>query len=232
MKCCCSTRHSFVAFVNLLVLITEVVDRKVMAMASDAVYNTSRGRVRPWQHTVLGLGLRTLTSSKLILCILNRLGHSLSYDEVKALETEFAFSAEANDRDAPDGVRLTLSLGTGLAWDNYDVSMDTMDGKDTLHATVGIFYQNEDVTNTNKPDDVSTSVQIGRKRRQFHGKERETDPYYKQLKKARFDISSPNELQETEDVPKLRVIDFYWLLLSEADKLIPLFFRILLPVHQ
>ena len=27
---------------------------------------------------------------------------------------------------------------TGFAWDNYDVYMDTIDGIDTLHATVGI----------------------------------------------------------------------------------------------
>ena len=31
----------------------DAVDRKVTAMSSDAVYNTSRGAVRPWKHTVL-----------------------------------------------------------------------------------------------------------------------------------------------------------------------------------
>jgi len=86
----------------------ETVQRKVMATSSDAVYNVSRGSVRPWKHIVLGLGLGTLTGSKLILRILNRLGNCLSYDEVKALETEFAFS----------GVELNPNRGTGLAWDN------------------------------------------------------------------------------------------------------------------
>ena len=74
----------------------EVVNREVMATSSDAMYNTSRGTARPWKHTVLGLGLGTLTGSKLILRILNRLGHTLSYDEVKALQAELAFLAEAN----------------------------------------------------------------------------------------------------------------------------------------
>ena len=190
----------------------EAVNRKVISMSSDAVYNTSRGTVQPSKHTLLGLGLGTLTGSKLILRILNRLGHSLSYDEVKALETEFAFSAETNDQDALDGVDLNLNRGTGLAWDNYDVNMDTIDGKDTLHATVGNCYQNmQDATNTNEPDDVPTvtGIQSGRKRRQFDGKEREIDPYYKQLQKARFDLSAPNTYQETENVAKLRVVDFY-----------------------
>ena len=70
----------------------ESLERKVIAMSSDAVYNTSRGSIRPWKQTVLGLGIGTLTGSNLILRILNRLGYTLSYDEVKALETEFAFT--------------------------------------------------------------------------------------------------------------------------------------------
>ena len=39
----------------------DSVDRKVMAMSSDAAYNVSRGAVRPWKQTVLGLGIGTLT---------------------------------------------------------------------------------------------------------------------------------------------------------------------------
>lgn len=27
------------------------------------------------------------------------------------------------------------------AWDNYDVAIETLDGKNTLHLTVGICYQ-------------------------------------------------------------------------------------------
>ncbi len=83
-----------------------------------------------------------VSGSKLILRILNRLGHSISYDEVKSLETEIAYSSEANERDAPDGVELNPNQGTGLAWDHYDVNTDAIDGKNTLHATVGICYQN------------------------------------------------------------------------------------------
>lgn len=51
---------------------SDAVDRKVTVMSSDVVYNTTRGAVRPWKHTVHGLGLETLTGSKLVLRILNR----------------------------------------------------------------------------------------------------------------------------------------------------------------
>ena len=60
---------------------------------------------------------------------------------MKSLETEFAFSAEANNQDSADSVDFSPSRGTGLAWDNYDVNIDTIDGKDTLHATVRICYK-------------------------------------------------------------------------------------------
>ena len=43
-------------------------------------------------------------------------------------------------KEAPDVVRLNLTLETGLAWDNYDVNMETIDDKDTFHATFGICY--------------------------------------------------------------------------------------------
>ena len=206
----------------------DVLDRKVLAMASDAVYNTSRGGVRPWKHTVLGLGVGTLTGSKLILQILNRLGYSLSYDEVKSLETEFAYTVEENDRDAPDGVKNDPNLGTGLAWDNYDVNMETVDGKDTLHATVGICYQN--VTDTMGPVNstvtdktVSSNSRGGRNRRNFDGKERVIEPYYKPIKKATFDLSPLSRDHGNGQKPILKIIDFHWLLKSEVARPIPLF---------
>ena len=175
---------------------------------------------------MLGLGVGTLTGSKLILRILNRLGNSLSYDEVKALETEFAYSVEENDRDTPDGMEMSPNLGTGIAWDNYDVNMETLDGKDTLHATVGICYQN--MSHSTSTAELANSEPItgicsGRSRRQFGGKEREIVPYYKQLKKVTFDLSALSRIQEAENVSTLRVLDFYWLLKSDVAKPLPLF---------
>ena len=87
------------------------------------------------------------------------------------METEFTFSAETNGRDAPDGVELTPNQGTRLTLDNYDVNMDTIDGKDTLHATGGICYQNKHTTNTKK--NLMTSLLasgLGEKDGSFIGK--------------------------------------------------------------
>ena len=70
----------------------EVIDRKVTSMASDAIFNVSRVTIKPWKHTVLGLGVASLTGSKILMEILNRNGHSINYSEAKGLETEIAYT--------------------------------------------------------------------------------------------------------------------------------------------
>ena len=112
---------------------------------------------------------------------------------------------------------------TELAWANYDVNMDTIDGKDTLHAIVGICYQNmPDATNKNEPNGSLPVFEVGEKEDSLMGKERENETYYKQIHKARFDLSTPNTYQETENVGKLRVVDFFWLLQFEVETPLPL----------
>lgn len=93
---------------------SEVIERKAVAAASDAVFNCTRGAVRPWKHQSLGLGLGTLTGSKSLLTILNRFGHSISYDEVKRLETEIAYTCSDVERETPAGLHLYSDLATGI----------------------------------------------------------------------------------------------------------------------
>ena len=190
------------------------VDRKVMPMSSDAVFNVSRGSVRPWKQTALGLGIGTLTGSALVLRILNRLGHSLSYDEVKSLEKEFAFSANENDCEAPDGIKFQPDLATGLAWDNYDVNMETLHGKDTLHATVGICYQS---MTTEANDTVQLATRSGKIRRKFDGsREREIPPIHRQLSQTKFEMSALDNQQQVAATGFQRMVDFYWLMLFQV----------------
>ena len=128
-------------------------DRKVTSMASDTIFNVSHGTVKPFKYTTIGLSLASLTGSKLVLQVLNRAGHSINYNEVKGLEIEFAYSVAAEGRDSPDGILLLPGLATSCVWDNNDASVETLDGKATLHSTVGHTYQNiqQDSLQTNKP---------------------------------------------------------------------------------
>ena len=92
------------------------IDRKVTSMASDAIFNVTHGTVKPWKHIVTGLGLASLTGSKMSLQIVNREGHSISYTETKGLETEFAYSISSDGHDALGGIRLLPDRATGSVW--------------------------------------------------------------------------------------------------------------------
>ena len=152
-------------------------------MASDAIYNVSHGAVKPWKHTAMGLGFASLTGSKLAMQILNRTGHCISYSETKGLETEFAYAVQNDKRDAPDGILLYPQLATASAWDNNDANIETINGKDTLHVTVGHTYQN--IMTDDKPKKIQEiEFREGRNRRTFVGIEREIPPFMRSINRA------------------------------------------------
>ena len=148
----------------------EAIQRKVNALASDAVYNVSRGTVRPWKNVVLDLGISAFTGSKLAVQVLNRHGYCINYSEVKALEPEFAFSAAKNDREIPHGIKLISNLSTACVWDNNDANIKTLDGKTTLHATVGHTYQN--ISSESEEQVPKFEFRSGRNRRKYIGIDR------------------------------------------------------------
>ena len=74
-------------------------------------------------------------------------------------------------------------LSTGVAFDNFDRYVETMSGKDTLHDTVGIAYQDvldehSDINNFH-PDLMNTTA---KRRRTFGAKELNLEPYRKKPK--------------------------------------------------
>lgn len=89
---------------------------------------------------MMGIAMKSLTSSKKILTILNRLGHSVSYTKAEELETDMTFSSLQENQIFPPGVVLAQDLRTNVAWDNFDRFVETLSGKNTLHDTVGILY--------------------------------------------------------------------------------------------
>ncbi|GFT83955.1 hypothetical protein TNCV_2020321 [Trichonephila clavipes] len=76
--------------------------------------------------------------------IINRLGHCCNYNTLEELETEATISSVNRSQICPPDIIQSPSLSTGVAFDNFDRYVDTLyiTGKDTLHDTVGIIYQN------------------------------------------------------------------------------------------
>ena len=178
-------------------------------MASDAVFNVTRGSVKPWKHLAMGLGMSSLTGSKLAIQVLNKAGHSISYTESKGLETEFAYSVTSDGFHTPDGIRLFPDRATACVWDNNDANVETLDGKATLHSTVGHTYQN--ILEQDKEDDATNDFRFseGRNRRTFVGSQQDIPKFRKSLKTAKF--TSTTTACDESLRPRLKALDLLWL---------------------
>ena len=98
----------------------------------------------------------------------------------------------------PSNIQCCNNLSTNVAFDNYDRYVDTLNGKGTLHDTVGIIYQFESsdslestvstVSDSDGGREISTE-EIPKKRRKFDGVPREVQPYYKKFIKKTSLIS-------------------------------------------
>ena len=157
---------------------------------------------------MLGLGLASITGSKTTMQMLNRVGHSINYTEAKSIETELAYTVESYSQDTPDGIQNSSDLATASVWDNNDGNVETLDGKRTVHATVGHTYQNIEQDNAQLTCTSSGTFRDGRNRRKFVGKDREIKPFRKPLNMAKFtSVASTGEMKKLP----LQLLDFYWL---------------------
>lgn len=164
---------------------------RIKSICHDIIYTVSKGRIKPAKHLTLGLALKSLTSSRKVLTILNRYGHTIGYTAAEELETEITYTSMNENQLIPSGIVIDETLSTHVAFDNYDRFVDTPSGKDTLHDTVGIIYQF--VASDSNPRCASSSrrnlMNISnaesdvegplRKRRRFLEMPREIQPYYK-----------------------------------------------------
>ncbi|GFW34023.1 hypothetical protein TNCV_287071 [Trichonephila clavipes] len=97
--------------------------------------------IEPSKHITLGMTVKSLTSSRKMINILNRLGHCCNYNTLEKLETEATISSVNRSQICPPDSIQSPSLSTDVTFDNFDRYVDTLTGKDTLHDTVGIIYK-------------------------------------------------------------------------------------------
>nr|XP_046473658.1 uncharacterized protein LOC124214934 isoform X2 [Neodiprion pinetum] len=161
--------------------------RLVRSYCQDVIFGVHDGRVKTSKHIMLGMTLKSLTSSRKIIDIINRYGHCISYQGVEELETETTFTSMKKSSLCPEKIKKKPELFTGVAYDNFDRFVETSSGKDTLHDTVGIIYQNIDADTTDEPEmsEVSsenTSPNKKRRRRTFDEINIDEMPYPKKPK--------------------------------------------------
>ena len=112
---------------------------RIKSMSEDAAFAATKRLKKPQKHLMLGIALKSLTGSRKVIKIMNRLGHCASYHTREEAETEA--TSESTKRNLVTPLGMKPRCGTGVTWDNFDRFVETITGKETLHHTVGITYQ-------------------------------------------------------------------------------------------
>lgn len=150
----------------------------------------TNGCVRPSTSLLLGLATKSITGSRKIIDILNRMGFCISYTAIEEIETELAYGISVQNHILPYGMEPNCEgLRTHVAFDNFDKFVETVNGKDTLHDTVGIVYQNvRDETNAHLPKianidsnlrDENSNYTKSRRRKYYSNFDDTVQPYTK-----------------------------------------------------
>lgn len=194
--------------------------RQVNSICEDVVYSIHNGKIKTSKHIMLGMSLKSLTSSRKIIDIIHRYGHCISYQGIEELETEATYTSIEKSSLCPETIKKSQHLSTGVAYDNFDRFVETKSGKDTLHDTVGIIYQNLDssATDDSVTMDPSSSIDITsnskkRRRRTFEAISLDEVPY---PKKPRMMDNLRLSVHETENLnpanlPLYDAIDTIWM---------------------
>lgn len=120
--------------------IGEIKRNKISTISNSIIFTASNGLIKPSTCLTLALSTKSITGSRRMINILNRMGYCVSYNVAEEIETELAYSCSNESRILP--FDLSPEIVTHMAFDNYDQYVETTTGKDTLHDTVGIAFQN------------------------------------------------------------------------------------------
>jgi len=147
---------------------SETVKRRATAASDDALFNVHNGQLMPKKHILLAMLIKSLTGSRKLITVLNRFGYCISYSKHEELETELATVIQNRQKSSPKGAKRGVTMGN--AYDNYDELVHTLSGLDSLHDTMGIFYQNvnmeaEDIDEVPQPVLPTEQKRRSRKRK-------------------------------------------------------------------
>ena len=69
---------------------SERIQRLIRSFSCDLVHGVTAGKILTLKHYLVGLGFHNMGGQKLLVQILNLLGHSVSYDTIRNSETALA----------------------------------------------------------------------------------------------------------------------------------------------
>ena len=116
----------------------DLIQSRVLSVAQDLVYCVSGGRKWTPKHLGLASTLHQATRSKDLVELFNKASHCLSYEQVLQVDTSLAEST-LKSMDQATGAIIPSNLVPNkfihYTADNIDILDETLDGKNTFHAT-------------------------------------------------------------------------------------------------
>ena len=127
----------------------EHVRSRVLSVAQDLVYCVSGGKKWTPKHVGLASTLHQATRSKDLVRLFNKAGHCLSYEQVLQVDTSLAEST-LKSLDKATGAIIPPNIEANkfihYTCDNIDILDETLDGKNTFHATQMAAWQRGQTT--------------------------------------------------------------------------------------
>ena len=103
----------------------------MLTISQDIIHSASNAKVKLPKQIGLAMAVHHLTGSKVLITLLNRMGHCSSYSEVQEVDTSLAMEVTAMAEQF--GTVVPSNISTGLfiqfAADNNDLKEETLDGK-------------------------------------------------------------------------------------------------------
>ncbi len=116
----------------------EHVRSRVLSMAQDLVYCVSGGTKWTPKHVGLTSTLHQATRSKDLIQLFHKAGHCLSYEQVLQIDTSLVESTLKSLGQATGAIippNVVANKFIHYTCDNIDILDETLDGKNTFHAT-------------------------------------------------------------------------------------------------
>ena len=137
----------------------EKTRRMVMSVAQDLIYGVSKGKKWTPKHIGLTSTLHQATRSKDLVNLFHQAGHCLSYKQLLKIDTALAKNTlESMDTTSGAVIPENFVPNTFIHFtaDNIDILDESLDGKNTFHATQMAAYQRSN----NRNQDPLGAVEI------------------------------------------------------------------------
>lgn len=187
---------------------------KVIAICNIIIQCAFGGKKPTPIATLLGSAIKTLTNSRIMIDLLHQLGFSISYASVEEMETEMAYKASSATAYLPQGLKPYNNLYTHAAFDNFDRFVETCDGKNTLHDTMGIVVQHCGNIDSTETTPVAAALELLRKpsKRKLYVSQHDQNIIPFTLEKLTFPALNDIDIFAPANFQSSKFLDIIWML--------------------